>query len=100
MNFSALKTQISRIAKFKWDFPLKENNMFGNLFYDQSQILLPHFRQKYWVSDEITIVKTVEKTWSTVLRVEKLVPIPKKQEVPNLDITYLVRYVFETLPWT
>ena len=74
--------------QYVWQLILQTNHIFCYLIFVRSIEFL----------NEITIVKTVEKTWSTVLRVEKLVPIPKKQEVPNLDITYLVRYVFETFP--
>ena len=58
--------------------------MPGHLVYE------PHFFRRFGFLNETGIVKTAEKTCSTVLRMGILVPV-SKQEGPKLRITYLVR---------
>ena len=76
--------------------------MQGHLVYkliaDSARWFVRRFSEKIWVSEWNHSSEDSKKNLAYSSKNGEIGPSVKK--VPNLHITYLIRYMFQTLPWT
>ena len=89
MRISALKKRWFLVLKNLNRYSIQEKRYKGALNQRTNhRFCYSIFRRRFEFLNEITIVKTVEKTWSTFLRIGKLIPVPKKSQIYTL-LTWL-----------